>query len=134
MGTTTVSAEWTGDALHFEGTDTHGNKVPMGGDNPSPSQLMLLGLAGCTGMDVVSILQKKRAVVTGLEVRVKGTQPDDYPKPYNPIELEFIVRGQNINPKDVARAIELSEAKYCIVGQTLQTPVEIKTSFSIEGG
>lgn len=132
MGTTTVSAKWTGEALLFEGTDTKGNQVPMGGQNTSPSQMMLLGLAGCTGMDVVSILQKKRAAITDVEVRVKGFQPEDYPKPYNPIEVEYIVRGQGIDPAAVERAVELSRDKYCIVSQTLQLQVEIKTSVTIE--
>ncbi|RME97624.1 MAG: OsmC family peroxiredoxin [Chloroflexi bacterium] len=132
MGTTQVSASWTGEKLNFLGTDTKGNNVPMGGANTSPSQLMLLGLAGCTGMDVVSILQKKRQNITGVQVQVIGHNPDEYPKPYQQVELKFTVTGDNVDPKAVERAIHLSETKYCVVGQTLQNKVEISTSFEIK--
>jgi putative redox protein len=132
MGTTNVSARWTGEKLNYVGTDTKGNQIPIGGDNVSASQMMLLGLAGCTGMDVVSILQKKRQKVTGVEVQVTAHNPDTYPKPYQVIELDFIVTGENLDPKAVARSIQLSEEKYCIVGQSLQNIVEIKTSFTLE--
>jgi len=60
MRTIKVSARWTGEKLNFVGTDTKGNQIEIGGDNVTPGQMMLLALAGCTGMDVVSILQKKR--------------------------------------------------------------------------
>jgi putative redox protein len=105
----------------------------MGGDNISPSQMLLLGLAGCTGMDVVSILQKKRQAVRDVQVQIAAHQPDEYPRPYHTIEIKYIVRGDNIDPKAVERAIALSEEKYCIVSQTLQREVEIKTSFEVEG-
>ena len=133
MGTTNVSARWTGEALNYVGTDTKGNQIPMGGSNVSPSQMLLLGLAGCTGMDVVSILQKKRQNVIDVEVQITGHQPDDYPKPYQKIEVKFIVKGDNVDPKAVARAIQLSEEKYCIVSQSLQQAMEITTSFEVEG-
>lgn len=132
MATIQVSAKWTGEALHFAGADTKGNQVLMGGSNPSPSQLMLLGLAGCTGMDVVSILQKKRQDISDVEVIVIGHQPDEYPKPYHKVQLHFIVKGKSLDAKAVERAIQLSHDKYCVVGQTLQNPVEIKTSFKVE--
>ena len=121
--------------MDYVGTDTRGNQIKMsgqGGSHTSPSQLMLLGLAGCTGMDVVSILQKKRQKIADVEVVVIGHQPDDYPKPYHKIQLYFIVKGEDLDPDAVERAIQLSEEKYCVVGQTLKTNVEIKTSFKIE--
>jgi putative redox protein len=93
---------------------------------------MLLGLAGCTGMDVVSILEKKRQKISDIEIMVIGHQPDQYPKPYHKIQLHFVVKGEDLDPQAVERAIQLSEEKYCVVGQTLQTEVEIKTSFRIE--
>ncbi len=132
MGIKNVSARWTGEALTYVGTDEKGNQIPMGGDNVSPSQLMLMGLAGCTGMDVVSILQKKRYNVREVEIQVIAHQPDQYPKPYHTIEIAFTVKGDNIDPKAVARALQLSTDKYCIVGQTLQKEAKIKTSFEIE--
>ncbi len=132
MGTVNVSARWAGEALNYIGTDSKGNEIEMGGDNVSPSQMVLLGLAGCMGMDVLSILQKKRASITGIGVEIKGHQPDSYPKPFQTIELVFKVKGDKIDPKAVARAIELSHEKYCIVGQSLQQNVEIKATFEVK--
>ena len=132
MHTLQLSAHWTGEALDFVGIDTKGLQLNMGGDNFRPSQLLLLGLAGCTGMDVVSILQKKRQTITGVEVQVTAHQPDEYPKPFQVVELNFVVKGDNLDPQAVERAIELSRDKYCVVGQTLEHEVEIKTSFTIE--
>ncbi len=133
MSTLTVSARSTGEELNFMGLDAKGHELPMGAGGFKPSQLVLLGLAGCTGMDVLSILQKKRLAVTEVEVRVTGHQPDDYPRPFQTVEITYIVKGENIEPQAVERAIELSHGKYCIVSQTLQNQVELKTSFSIEG-
>lgn len=132
MGKTTVSARWTGEALNFVGTDTKGNEVLMGKANIRPSQMLLLGLAGCTGMDVVSILQKKRQDIASLEVEITGHQPDDYPKPFHTIEVLFKIKGQDIDPAAVERSIALSNTKYCIVSQTLQSEVEVVTTFEIE--
>ena len=132
MNTVQVSARWTGQTLRFVGTDPRGNEVKMGGrENLSPSHMLLLGLAGCTGMDIVSILQKKRQNVTGVEVHVTAQQPEEYPKPYQDIEISFTIKGENIDPKAVSRAIHLSETKYCIVSQTLQSDIKITTSFTI---
>jgi putative redox protein len=133
MGTKKVSARWTGEGLNYVGIDSNGHQIPMGRDDMSPSQMLLLGAAGCMGMDVASVLQKKRQPVTGIEVQVTGHQPDEYPKPFHTIELVFTIKGE-VDPKAVARAIELSRDKYCIVGQTLQQKAELKTSFTIEEG
>lgn len=132
MRTTQISARWTGEGLNYIGTDSKGNQIAMGGDNVSPAQMVLLGLAGCMGMDVASILQKKRQKVADVQVKVTAQQPDDYPRPYQAIEIIFIIKGENIDPKAVERAIALSEEKYCTVGQTLKTKVEIKATFAIE--
>ena len=132
MSTTKVSARWTGEELKFIGTDGGGHQINLSKDEFRPAQLLLLGLAGCTGMDVVSILQKKRQKITSLEIQITGQQPDDYPKPFQVINVHFIVKGENIDPDAVGRAIGLSESKYCIVSQTLQHSPEIKTSYSVE--
>ncbi len=132
MGVSNAAARWTGENLDFMGATPKGQEVKMGKGGPSPSQLMLMGLAGCTGMDVVSILQKKRQDVVDVEVQVTAHNNDDYPKPYQQIELKFIVKGRNLDPKAIERAIHLSETKYCVVGQTLQNKAEITTSFEIE--
>lgn len=127
----TITARWTGPDLEYEGTDSKGNTVKMGGGGPSPSEMVLLGFAGCMGMDVKAVLNKKRAAVASIDVTVVGHQPESYPKPYKIVEIEFDIRGSNVSPAAVERAIALSRDKYCIVGQTLQEPVTLKTSFNI---
>lgn len=133
MKTVKVSARWTGEKLNFVGTDARGKTVEMGGDNVTPGQMLLLALAGCTGMDVVSILQKKRQQLSDLEVEVVAEQDDEYPKPYQNIKVTFTVKGKEIDSKSVARAIELSTDKYCVVGQTLHQETDIVTDFEVEG-
>lgn len=96
-----------------------------------PSELLLIGLAGCTAMDVVSILRKKRQELTGLELVVRGELAPQPPKRFTGIQVEYRVRGRGIDPAAVARAIELSETAYCSVGLTLRTSVPITSSFTI---
>lgn len=132
MGTIKTSARWTGEALNFTGVDPKGNEVALGKSDIAPSHLILIGLAGCTGMDVVSILQKKRQEVTDVIVEVSAQQPDEYPKPFQKFQVNFIVKGKDIDPEAVARSIELSSTKYCVVSQTLEYDVEISTSYKVE--
>ena len=132
MATTSVSANWTGEKLYYIGTDSKGNQVNMGGKNVSPGQMLLLGAAGCMGMDVVHVLRKKRQDITDVQVQVIGHQPDEYPKPFQVVEINFTVKGNNLKSNAVERAIELSKDTYCVVGQTLKNPVELKTSYTIE--
>lgn len=96
-----------------------------------PSELVLIGLAGCTGMDVVSILAKKRQTVTGLEVLVRAELAAEHPRRITAAAVEYRVRGRNIEPEAVRRAIELSEKTYCSVGATLREPVTITSSFQV---
>ena len=131
MRQTTVTATWTGPELQYVGTDSKGNAVPMGGDNPSPAQLLLIGLAGCMGMDVAHVLRKKRLQFEAINVTIVGHQPDDYPRPFQTIEIIFQISGADLSPEAVARAIALSKDKYCVVGQSLQNPVTLETSFEI---
>jgi putative redox protein len=98
---------------------------------PRPMELLLLGLAGCTAMDVVSILQKKRQPFTGLEVKVAAERADEHPKVYTRIQLEYVVRGNGVSPEAVERAIELSETKYCPAAAMLGKTAEISTSYKI---
>ena len=126
--------------LSFTGINEDGFTVPLdaepsvGGEENGfePMELIAIGLAGCTAMDTISILQKKRQAITDVEIQVTGHQPDDYPKPYHTVEVKYIVKGGDIDPQAVERAIELSVAKYCIVSQTLQQEVALKTSFEIK--
>lgn len=82
-------------------------------------EMLLIGLAGCTGMDVISILRKKRQQVTGYEVRVRGERADDHPMVFTEIVVEHIISGHDVSPEAVARAVELSETKYCGAGAML---------------
>jgi putative redox protein len=97
----------------------------------SPSEMLLLGLAGCSAYDVVGILEKRKARLTGLEVKVSAEQEADPPWPYRQIHLEYIVRGQGLTEKAVGDAIHLSETKYCSVAATIRPTAEITTSFQI---
>lgn len=123
------------------GVDGAGHSVVMDakpeykgeGSGIRPVELVLHGLAGCTAMDVISILEKKRQDVRGIEIVVKGEpRLDDYPKIYTRIEIEYIVTGFGVNPEAVARAIELSEEKYCSVKGMLTDEVEVVTSFTVK--
>lgn len=99
---------------------------------PRPMELLLIGLASCTGMDVVSILQKKRQSLTDMEIKVTAERADDHPKIYTQIHLEFVVTGKDVDPKAVARSIELSQTKYCSAWEMLGQSAEITNSYRIE--
>ncbi len=86
---------------------------PEGGGGPTPMEMILIGVAGCTAMDVASIMQKKRAGLTDFTVNVAGDQADDHPRRYTDVAIEFVLKGENVKPGDVERAIELSISKYC---------------------
>ena len=99
---------------------------------PHPVQLLLIGLCGCTGMDVISILQKKRQAFTGLRVEAEAERAEEHPKVYTSIHLAFVVTGEDVDPKAVERSIELSQTKYCPASAMLGEVVEITTSYRIE--
>ena len=130
------------DGMHFEGSPDDkftiqlDSKRQFGGQGlgSSPQTLMLVSLAGCTAMDVVSILRKKRQQLTGLEVRVKAERADEHPKVYTHIWVTYLVTGQEIDPAAVTRAIELSMTKYCPVAGLLKQVVPIETDFEIAEG
>lgn len=133
-----IKAFWKG-GYEFEAINEQGLSIIMdsplaegGPKGPSPMQLLLEALAGCTAMDVISILQKKRQDVTSFEVNVVGDRVDEHPRYYQDIELEFVVRGRQIDPAAVERAIELSETKYCSATANLSGKSRIRTRFRIE--
>lgn len=134
-----ASISWTG-KRQFIGTDGAGHSVVMdatekyGGEGSGirPLEMVLHGLAACTGMDVISILEKKRQDVRGLEIRVNAEQvTEGYPRIYSDIELHYVVTGFGVAEAAVARAIELSEEKYCSVKGMLGPQVDVRTSFSV---
>jgi putative redox protein len=97
----------------------------------SPKEMLLFALGGCTAMDVVSILKKKRVPLEGFEIRLQGHVSDEHPRVFTSIHIEYISYGDGINPNDVERAIELSRTKYCSVSAMLSKSVEITHSFKI---
>lgn len=125
--------------MRFAGTADTGFEVVMdsglsvGGDNtaPRPMELILIGLCGCTAMDVISILRKKRASVSGLEVKAHAERAASHPKIFTDIHLEYIVSGNNVSPKAVERAIELSAATYCPAQAMLALAANMTTSYKI---
>jgi putative redox protein len=98
---------------------------------PTPMELLLMSLAGCTGMDVISILRKQRQEVTKYEVKVHGTRADTHPRVYVEVNVKHIVTGHHLDPQAVSRAIELSSSKYCSVSQTVAKTARITTSFEV---
>jgi putative redox protein len=129
-----IVAEWKGGTT-FIGTNLAQGAVQMGSLNDvpgiSPMELMLVSLAGCTGMDVVSILQKKRQPVQRFEVRVKGKRADDHPRVYTEIEIIYMIWGDGLDPNAVEQAIHLSEEKYCSVSAMIKNTAKINWKYVI---
>jgi len=98
----------------------------IGGRNmgPRPMEMLLMGTGGCTSVDVIMILQKSRQDVTDCEVEIEADRADDHPKVFTRVHMHFKVKGRNLDPKVVDRAIKLSAEKYCsasiILGKTAQ--------------
>ena len=126
--------------MQFVGTASSGHAVVMdadksvGGDNsgPRPMELVTMALGGCTGMDVISILRKKKQDVQGLEMILRAEKAESHPNRYTDIHIEFVVRGKGIDESAVKRAVELSSDKYCAVGGTLKFSANITHSYRIE--
>jgi putative redox protein len=127
------------DKMQFMGTSSSGHTLSMDADEESgghntgfrPMELLLVGFGGCSGMDVISILRKKRQQVTGLEINVKGEKSDTAPKIYKEVQIEYVVKGKGVEKGAVERAIELSLEKYCSVGATLAKAGTITHSYRI---
>jgi putative redox protein len=120
-----------GDSGHWVIVDT---KVEAGGSGggSTPKELLLMALAGCTSMDVVSILKKKRSPVAGFECIVKGVEREEHPRIFTDIHIEYVLYGDGIKPEDIERAIELSTTKYCSVSAMLSSSSKISHSYRIE--
>jgi putative redox protein len=122
--------------MSFEGTSDSGFKIPLGtspeigGDNDGfqPMELLAVGLAGCTAMDVISILSKKRQEVTSFEVRVHADRQEEHPKVFSHLTIEYIVGGKEISREAVERAVQLSAEKYCPAQAmfTKVAPIDLK--------
>jgi putative redox protein len=125
--------------LSFIGTGENEFTVPLdadpdvGGENEGfrPMELIAIGLAGCTAMDTISILKKKRQDVTAFEVQVHAERAVEFPKVFTHIILEYIFEGHNIDPAAVERSIELSANKYCPAQAMLSKACKIEQIYSI---
>ena len=120
----------------FSGHTPSGHVVAIDTDRdrnsaPSPMELLLVALGSCAGVDVVSILKKKREDVTGYSVEVSGQRRGEHPRSYERMEVRHIVTGRKISERSVAQAIELSAQKYCSVAATLRPATEIVSSYEI---
>jgi putative redox protein len=127
QGTTLVAK---GDTNHWVtmdgGPDTGGSNA-----GSTPKELLLFALGGCTAMDVIPIMKKKRIPFTDFEINISGNTVETDPKIFSDLHLEYVVYGENINPADVERAIELSRTKYCSVSAMLSKSVKITHSLKI---
>lgn len=127
----TVALDWAGEGLTFSGGAAGGPAIRVdgnGGQGPSPMQLLLLSLAGCTAADVVDILKKGRTPFDGLTVRVEGERAAEPPRRYMAIRLVFETRGlAAADENKLSRAIALSMEKYCSALHTLKQDIEYST-------
>ena len=128
--TTSIDLTWKG-GFKFASRDAYGHTVTVdapvadgdGFDGFMPGEMLLTSLAGCSGIDVVNILRKAQQNVTDLSIRVTGAQQPDPPWTWEEVNLEYVVKGKEIKPAAVERAIRLSETRYCSVGASLTARV-----------
>lgn len=125
--------------MSFDGSADSGFSVPLGtvldvgGDNDGfrPMELIAVGIAGCTAMDVISILQKKHQEVTSFEVRVHAERATEHPKVFTHLTIEYVIGGKNLLKDAVERAVELSETKYCSAQAMFKkvAPMDLKITY-----
>jgi putative redox protein len=126
------------DRMQFEARNARGataslDATPPGGEGTAltPMEFLLAGLGGCTAMDVISILRKKRQEVTDYRLEIIGARAVDHPKAYTDITIRHTVTGHNVAEEAVRHAIELSEEKYCSVHAMLSKAATISTTFEV---
>ena len=123
MAIKTATAHYAGAGAQFTVRTGSGHEIVLddadGNSGPRPIEMVLVGQAGCTGMDVISILQKKRQVVTRYEVSVTAEQRDGQPAVYTRADVLHVIEGPALDEAAVRRAIELSATKYCSVAAML---------------
>ena len=133
-----ASVEWK-EGMTFTGTARSGYEVQLsasasvGGaeDGFRPLELMALSLASCTGMDVLSILRKKRQEIHDYKVDIDVKQPNEHPYIFTHITVHYTITGKDINPQAVDRAIELSRTRYCPASAMLEKAAEIEHTYTI---
>jgi putative redox protein len=129
-----VSVSWKG-GMVFTGKNKRGDIIEMGTmDEPagvSPMELLLMGVAGCTGMDIVSILAKKREPLQDLRVQVSGKRAETYPMIYTDIKVIYYLWGEGLSTKAIEQAIQLSEEKYCSASAMLRAVAKFQSTYQI---
>ncbi len=127
-----AQVKWT-DGMQFIARAGKGPAVVLdsseGASGPSPMEMVLIGVAGCSAIDVIMIMEKKRAQVTAFQVNITGERAAEYPKRYTEIHIEFVLHGKGLKPKAVEQAIQLSETKYC--GAMASLNADFKTTYRI---
>ena len=133
-----ISVNWV-DGMLMVGKSHSGHSITMdgppeiGGENLGvrPMEMLLLGVAGCTMIDVVTTLKKMRQDLTNCETKLSAERADDHPKVFTDIHIQFIVKGQDLDPKKVEKAITLSAEKYCSASIMLGKTASITHDFEI---
>jgi putative redox protein len=128
------------EGMSFDGTADSGFEVSLGAlpvvggkdDGFRPMELIAIGLAGCTAMDVISILRKKKQEVTAFEVLVRAERGQEHPKVFTRLEIEYIVRGKDLSREAVERAVQLSADTYCPAQAMFKkiAPMELKITIA----
>ena len=127
-------------SLSFEGVADSGSKVKLSGDAAvggegegfRPMELVLVGLVGCTGMDVISILQRMRQDVTAFQVSAEAEKAAKHPKVFTQIHIHYAITGRQVTKDSVERAIELSKVRYCPVQAMLDKGATITHSYTLQ--
>ena len=135
-----ISVNWI-DGMLMVGKSHSGHSITMdgppeiGGNNLGvrPMEMLLLGVAGCTMIDVVTTLKKMRQNLTNCETKLSAERADEHPKVFTDIHIQFIVKGQDLDPKKVEKAITLSAEKYCSASIMLGETASITHDFEIVG-
>ena len=133
-----INVKWN-DGMTFE-AEVMGYKIKMDADpefggmkkGPKPKLLLLVALAGCTGMDVVSLLSKMRVEFSELNIKVDGNTSDEHPKKFTGITITYEVTGKNIDRDKVEKVVIMSQEKYCGVTATLKDSVNIDYKINIK--
>jgi putative redox protein len=129
-----VTVDWKGED-EFLGNNSRGGTVLMSGSKDKkaigPMEMLLLGVAGCTGVDITSILQKKRQHLKEMKIKVRGQRAETYPMVYTDIQVVYCLWGDGLDPKAVEQAIQLSEEKYCSASAMLRAVAKFESSYEI---
>jgi putative redox protein len=133
----TINVRWMGDMAFEAAIREHrvlmDANADSGGHNkgPRPKPMLMASLAGCTGMDVMSILKKMKVEVKDLNIRVEGIIAEEHPKIYTSIHLIYEFKGENLPVERLSHAIELSQEKYCGVSLSLQKAMPVTWEIKI---